>query len=564
MKYIPSQLVYFFKSAAAKRNIRLLSKFLLILLFMISLYSVIFHYVMEYEGRKFSWLSGVYWTLVTMSTLGFGDITFTTDIGKAFSVIVLLSGVVFLLVMLPFTFIQFFYAPWLEAQAKARAPRELPADTRDHVILTNSDPISLSLAEKLVQYHYHYAILVPDLQRALELYDMGYRVVMGDLDEPDTYKRLRVEKAALVVVNNNDMVNTNITFTIRSLSTDVPVISTVDSDDSIDILELAGSSYVFQFAKMLGNALARRAVGSNMKANVVGRFGELLIAEAPAMRTPLEGKTLMETRLRDRTGITVVGMWERGVFEIPKPESRINATTVLVLAGSEDHFDKYDQIIGSSYTFSAPAVILGGGRVGRATAQALSERGIDYRIVESDRELIGSSDKCIHGSAADRNVLIRAGIQEAPSVFITTHDDDINIYLTIYCRKLRPDIQIICRASLDRNISKLHKAGADLVMSYASLTVNTIMNILKPDKMLLLTEGLNIFRITIPPSFIGKSIQQTDIRHKTGCSVVALYSHGSMSISPNPYVPLQEDVDLILIGTSEAEKKLLQEISLQG
>lgn len=47
---------------------------------------------------------------------------------------------------------------------------------------------------------------------------------------------------------------------------------------------------------MLGNALARRAVGSNMKANVIGKFGELLIAEAPAMRTELSGKTLRETR----------------------------------------------------------------------------------------------------------------------------------------------------------------------------------------------------------------------------------------------------------------------------
>lgn len=87
------------------------------LLFMICLYSILFHYIMEYEGRKFSWLTGVYWTLVTMSTLGFGDITFTTDLGKGFSVIVLLSGIIFLLMMLPFTFIQFIYAPWLDVQA---------------------------------------------------------------------------------------------------------------------------------------------------------------------------------------------------------------------------------------------------------------------------------------------------------------------------------------------------------------------------------------------------------------------------------------------------------------
>ncbi|MFQ3574457.1 MAG: NAD-binding protein [Thermodesulfovibrionales bacterium] len=529
---------------------------------MISIYSVLFHYIMEYEGRKFSWLSGVYWTLVTMSTLGFGDITFTSDIGKVFSVVVLLSGVVFLLVMLPFTFIQFFYAPWLDAQTKARTPRSLPSNTSGHVILTNYDPISLSLAEKLMQYNYNYVIVVSDLQKALELHDMNYKIVLGELDEPETYKNLQIHNAALVVVNNNDMLNTNITFTIRSLTKEVPVVATADSDDSIDILELAGASYVFQFAKMLGNALARRAVGSNLKANIIGRFGELLIAEAPAMRTPLEGKTLKETRLRDKTGVTVVGMWERGVFQIPLPDSLINDTTVLVLAGSEGQLKKYDEVIGSSYVFSEPVVIIGGGRVGSATAEALKGRGVDYRVIESSEELAENKEKYIFGSAADFNTLMRAGIYQAPCVFITTHDDDINIYLTIYCRKLRPDIQIISRATLDRNISKIHKAGADLVMSYASIAINTIINILKPHKALMLTEGLNVFSVPVPSSLVGQNLLQTGIRQRTGCSVVAINSDGKIVISPDPYAPLKENDILIIIGTTDSEKKLMDEFAL--
>ena len=98
-------------------------KFFLVLIVMITLYSILFHFLMIFENRQFSWITGLYWTLTVMSTLGFGDITFTTDLGRLFSILVLLSGVVFLLTMLPFTFIQFFYLPWLEAQSKARAPR---------------------------------------------------------------------------------------------------------------------------------------------------------------------------------------------------------------------------------------------------------------------------------------------------------------------------------------------------------------------------------------------------------------------------------------------------------
>ena len=102
--------MYLLRDTRAKRNIRSLISFIAILLLFIILYSVLFHLIMQLEGRDFTWVTGLYWTLTVMSTLGFGDITFTSDLGRIFSIVVLLSGIVFLLIMLPFTFIQFFYA----------------------------------------------------------------------------------------------------------------------------------------------------------------------------------------------------------------------------------------------------------------------------------------------------------------------------------------------------------------------------------------------------------------------------------------------------------------------
>ena len=106
-----------------RRNIRSLAEFLLLLSLFITAYSLLFHLIMRLEGRDYSMITGFYWTLTVMSTLGFGDITFESDLGKGFSIFVLLTGIIFLLIMLPFAFIQFFYAPWLEAQSRSRAPR---------------------------------------------------------------------------------------------------------------------------------------------------------------------------------------------------------------------------------------------------------------------------------------------------------------------------------------------------------------------------------------------------------------------------------------------------------
>ncbi|MBM4323736.1 MAG: two pore domain potassium channel family protein, partial [Deltaproteobacteria bacterium] len=84
MKFIYSSIISsFLESKSNKQNVRLLLRFILTLGVMVTAYSVVFHFLMAAEGREYSWITGFYWTLVVMTTLGFGDVTFTGDIGKA-------------------------------------------------------------------------------------------------------------------------------------------------------------------------------------------------------------------------------------------------------------------------------------------------------------------------------------------------------------------------------------------------------------------------------------------------------------------------------------------------
>ena len=184
-----------------------------------------------------------------------------------------------------------------------------------------------------------------------------------------------------------------------------------------------------------------------------------------------------------------------GRFEAARPETKIHGNTVLVLAGTREHLMSYDEFFCIYNISTAPVVILGGGRVGRATAAYLAQRHVDYRIVEVLPERIKDANKYVHGSAADLAVLKRAGINETSTVIITTHDDDLNVYLTIYCRQLRPDIQILSRATHERNVATLHRAEADSVLSYASMGASTIMNLLEGNKIVMVAEGLDLFEV---------------------------------------------------------------------
>jgi voltage-gated potassium channel len=263
-------------------------------------------------------------------------------------------------------------------------------------------------------------------------------------------------------------------------------------------------------------------------------------------------------------GVTVVGIWDRGSFQPARAETRIEDNSVLVLAGTKDALFRYDELF-CIYNVSAGAVlILGGGRVGRATARALAARSVDYRIVERMPERVREPGKVVVGNAADLEVLKRAGIDEAPSVVITTHDDDLNVYLTVYCRRLRPDVQILSRATAERNVATLHRAGADIVLSYASMGASTIINLLKRSKILMVAEGLDLFRVQVPDALAGVSIAASGIRERTGCSVVALGTEQGMQLVPDPKEKLAAGAEMLLIGSLEAEERFLEQFPAEA
>lgn len=562
MKFLPTQFYYFLRHRPSRLNMLSLLRFLLVLAVMVTVYSILFHYIMAREGQtEHSWLTGFYWTLTVMSTLGFGDITFHSDLGRVFSSVVLLSGIVFLLVLLPFTFMEFFYTPWMRAQAAARAPSELRKEAGDHVILTALDPVTSALIEKLNHYRYRYVLLVADLNQALNLHDLGYKVVVGDLDSPETYRRVRAENALLVVTTVNDQVNTNVAFTVREIAPHVPIVSTANSPASVDILQLAGSSHVLQLGEMMGQALARRVLGNDSLAHVIEQFDQLIIAEAIVGNSALVGKTLRESQLREQTGVNVLGTWEQGNFVLARPESKIHSGTVLVLAGLPSEVERYNKIYHEQRTDEHPVVIIGGGRVGRATGKALLERGMDYRIIEKLPGRIRDPQKYVLGDAAELEILEQAGIMKASNVVVTTHDDDTNIYLTIYCRRLRPNIQIISRATLERNVATLHRAGADFVISYASMGANAILNLLNRSNVLMVSEGLDIFEYGVPDELAGKTIAEAAVRHETGCTIIAVETAAGLIVNPAPDVRLPIGAKLILLGTIIAEQKFLKQYS---
>ncbi|MCC5949369.1 MAG: NAD-binding protein [Nitriliruptoraceae bacterium] len=536
----------------------------LILIFVASVlvFSTGFHAIMALEGRDFTWWTSIYWTLVTMSTLGFGDIVFESDLGRMYSVLVLLTGALLILILLPFTFIQLVYVPWSEAMREARAPRSLPDDTHGHIIFTGRGAMELVLMRRAELSGVPYVLLVEDSDEAASLHDEGFPVMVGELDEPDTYRAAQAHRAAMLLTTRSDEANTNIVFTLREVTDAGLAVTTANAEDAVDVLELAGADRIIRLGELLGGAFARRILAPTARCSTISTFEDLDIAETSAAGTELVGRSLAELDLRERFGVSVVGVWDRGSLQIATPQLRIEETSILLLAGRRQALAAYDDAYADDHDSGHGTldgqplvVVLGGGRVGRAAVRTLREAGTRCRIVDRLPERIAHLDGHVIGDAADLDVLREAGIDEASAVIITTHDDDTNIYLTLYCRKLRPDIEILGRVALDRNVSTMHRAGADFVLSYASTGAIEAWNALRHDSTLLLAEGLVVFRVAMPESLATKRLGDTDIPAHTGCTVIGILTDGACQTDLGADRVLPRNAELVLIGDDRAEQR---------
>lgn len=555
MKVIAAELAYFLRGRA-KQNLKVLFLYCAFLLAMLLVYASLFRYLMWHlEGREYSFMAGIYWTITVMTTLGFGDITFHTDAGYLFASIVTISGVVFLLIILPFGFVSMFLAPWIEQRLRYRPTIELPDGTSGHILVFGIDPITRTLIRKLEARGLLFVVVTEHYDQALHLEENeGFKVVYGSPTDASVLTGLRVAAARSIIANLSDPENANLCLTVRSLC-ETPIIAVANEPEHAELLRLSGANQVIPMARILGRYLGIRAITCGALAHVLDSFGKLQIAEIPVHGTSFAGKTLEESRIRQQTGLSVIGVWERGNFTKPERDVILTEQSLLVLAGTKAQLATLDYLTGETPEDDL-VFILGHGRIGCAAATFLDRKPVPFILIDREPSITCDAHVVVYGDATVRQTLKQAGIDRATGIIVTTNDDSTNIFLTLACRHLLPHIRIAARANGEENVDQLYAAGADFVVSNASVGANILGNLLEHKESAFLSEGFTVFRRPLPAGMAGKSIAETRLRPLTGCSIVAIEFPDTEDalVSPPPGTVLQEGTRLILIGTTEQEK----------
>ena len=519
---------------------------------LVVVYSFVFIFLMvSAEGRAYTAVDAVYWVITTMTTQGAGDIVFVSSIGKIFSMVVELTGIVlFFAILIPIV-----VAPVLQS-VRASVPTKSKA--QEHVLIVGYSSMVDTIIGELNERDLPYLVIDGDRDVVQALVERKIPCICGDPSDEVTLQNAQIQRAKKVVLNQSDEKNAIIALVAKKL-TRADIIGLVEDMANAVYLLYAGADKVVSPKQLLGIDIGHKAAMpiTHQLIGTTPLVGSLRIFELPILgESGLNGSSIEDAKIRERTGATVIAIWKGAKLSFnPSASEIITDTTVLLLVGTRKQLDaaKELSICGPDGTYCAIRghyIIAGYGDVGKRVSRVLRSNGIEHIIIDKHQgDVVGSS--------TDRAILKQAGITEASTLLVTVNSDMDAIYTTLVARKLNPQIDIICRAIRPQAVETLYQAGADYVLSQSVVAGQVLVKFVAPRppgtrlREVLLSEDMKVLEYPPSPSVVGRSLEHLKIRSRTGCTVVAITTGGATIPNPDPHEVIPEDSSLTVIGTRE-------------
>ncbi|MFA9517375.1 TrkA family potassium uptake protein [Halopenitus sp. H-Gu1] len=502
-----------------------------------------------YEGRPRTLLDSFQFAVEMFTTTGFGgDSPWTSPEMQAFIAVTDLLGMAVLVGALPVL-----VGPLLERALSTAAPQKLTTDVTDHVVICSYTTRAEELIEELDSNAVPYVIVEPDRGRADELYEDGHRVIRADPESTEGLEAARLRSARALFADVSDQVDASIVLAAKELAGDLPVVSVVEDANREKYHRLAGADHVLSPRQLLGESLAQKVTTAlRSQVDEAVEISEYLQLAEVSIRhgSDLAGTTLADSRIRERSGVNVIGAWFRGEFDAsPSPDATLMAGTVLIVSGRSTQLERLVEMTHSSVReFQVgKTVVVGHGTVGRTVTSELDDVGIPYTVVDwVDEEGVD-----VVGDATETETLTAAGIEEAQTVVLALPDDTTTEFATLVVRDLAPDTEIITRVEENANVSKTYRAGADYVLSLATVTGRMSASYLLENRdVLSLNQQVEVTR-TPAPKIVGQTIQDADIRKQTDCTVIAIKRNDDVITDIGPETKITDDDELVIVGTDD-------------
>jgi len=281
-----------------------------------------------------------YMTVITVTTVGYGEVHPLSQAGRAFTVVILLSGVG-----------AFFYAFTLFmsllagggflARLERRRFGRMLETLQDHFILCGYGRMGEIIAREFARHHVPFIVVERNSERMHLAMDQGYLAVEADASNEEVLKRVRIDRArGFVAAVGTDAENVYAVLSARLLKPDLFIIGRAEGDDARTKLRRAGADRVISPYHLGGLQLAqtamRPAVVDFLDLATSSENMELTLEQVHIEdESPFSGRSLIDAGLRQRFGVVVVGIRRAdGKMDFnPAPETAIRGGDDLVVLG---------------------------------------------------------------------------------------------------------------------------------------------------------------------------------------------------------------------------------------
>ncbi len=299
------------------------------------------------------WFDSLYMTVITLATIGYGEVKPLTPGGRWFTIVLIFVGVAvfgFLITRLTEAVIE-------SGIRSALGRRKLFKDIsqlHDHFILCGAGRVGLRVVDELDRKGVDFVVIEHDDQVAERLLTSGHLVLIGDATDETVLEGAQVRRAkTLITAASSDAENVYITLTARGLNPNIYIVARANDQAAERQLKRAGANKVVSPVLIGSHRMAQAALSpavadflesTTMTEKLDLNFEQVHIADD----SPLNGVRLKDSGIRSAHEVMVVAITPQGgemIFN-PNGDQMLHAGDLLIAIGRRSGLIKLAEIAG--------------------------------------------------------------------------------------------------------------------------------------------------------------------------------------------------------------------------
>lgn len=316
---------------------------------LVALFTVAAAGTVGYVVLGFGLLDAVYQTVTTVTTVGFREVHPLSTAGKIFTIVLIVLGVGTALYTLGVIIETLIEGQLPEVFGRRRMERRI-SGLKDHVVVCGWGRVGKAIARDLVAMGTE-AVVVDNEPTRLE--GAPHPVLLGDATDDEVLDRAGVQRArAVVAALDTDAGNLFVTLSARALRPELFIVARVRVEENEDKLRRAGADRVVNPQSIGGARMAAFVLQPHVtefldvvmhERDIEFRLEEIGVPTD----SPIEGRSIRDAHIRDRTGALVLALRDRGgVFTTnPQPETVIRADQVIIAIGTPTDLQELEHLV---------------------------------------------------------------------------------------------------------------------------------------------------------------------------------------------------------------------------